>query len=344
MIQELVPAYLTAFVVGDKGVADQNGREACRLAEDLIRQVNLCQSAVAGLDVRWSAENAEVVAALAEVASCCRPDDGEVSEALLGRLRRAGRRLRNAVEPVPAAAGPSLLEALPVPEDLQPLADPAGPAAREKPPAPPPIPPTRQVQAGPSGQSTIEEPAYRFELVGDIWHLRYGNEKGTIADTLKGLKCLARLLRSPHLPINALDLEGGDSTKFPAGWGKDAKVPQEVEAAYRERVRQLLGDRAEAEERQDQEEYDRIDAELQTIMDELKRAKGLGGRRRDNGPLTEAAQAHDRVEKALKAVYARLEQKGLPALAAHLKKHIRAEEPTFAYRPGVPAPDWKVAF
>src|SRR5262249_26470115 len=138
--------------------------------------------------------------------------------------------------------------------------------------------------------------------------------------------------------------EGSDSTRFPAGQSHDPVLTDEAKESYLRRYRQIETEQKEAGDQGDGEEYERLENEKRTILNHLAKAKGLKGRDRSLGPASEAVRAHDRVEKAIQAVYARLTKKNLPTLAAHLKKHLQSEEPNFAYRPDVPAPDWKVAF
>jgi hypothetical protein len=128
-IQQLAPAYLAAKVnAANKGLAEHYGGKACQLAKDLDRQVAECLRILAAYTGQGSSQEAEVIAALEAVASCCRPGDGqEEFEARMQRLELAGRRLRGAMEAVPIRP---LVEAL---EHAESLAVPPEPGAPQGP-------------------------------------------------------------------------------------------------------------------------------------------------------------------------------------------------------------------
>jgi hypothetical protein len=60
-------------------------------------------------------------------------------------------------------------------------------------------------------KSPAQRANHLFELVGRMWHLRYGKEEGDFPKfRFKGMAFVAKLLASPNRLISAFDLEGND--------------------------------------------------------------------------------------------------------------------------------------
>jgi hypothetical protein len=217
---------------------------------------------------------------------------------------------------------------------------PAAPGAESTPPAFESDPP------GPIDAKGLvpKENGFRFQRVGSVWHLQFGDEKTELADTLSGLIIVARLLQKKHAAIPALQIEGHDRAAIPQIQRDAPVMGEEEKASCRQRlaeVEQAMGDVAEWK---DQSEYNKLVGEKEQIIAQLTAAVGAkGDRLLDAG--NESHKAAERVKKAIAAVGEKLKtrQCGMPNLAAHLKRNIKKEGQDFAYRPGEPAPDWVIS-
>jgi hypothetical protein len=147
---------------------------------------------------------------------------------------------------------------------------------------------------------------------GAAWSISWRGELATIADA-KGVHDLATLLGHPRTPIHVLDLIGTGYTGGSAG----PLLDQQARTAYRQRLRQLTDELAEAEEFADVGRTERLRAEQQFLAHELAAALGLGGRARVAG---------DPVERAHKAISMRIAAaiKAIDRVHAPLGRHLRA--------------------
>lgn len=192
---------------------------------------------------------------------------------------------------------------------------------------------------------SVERGVFRRE--GDTWSIGLGGH-ATRLKHAKGLVYLAALLERPGTEIHALDLAarggaGGDGrVRATAADGLRAETDGDLgptldpaaKAAYRERVDELRGEIAEAEEWNDGERAARATAELETLTAALAAATGLGGRDRTAGSHAERARIS--VTRAIKAALDRIEEQS-PALGAHLRTTVRTG--TFcSYTPDPRAP------
>jgi hypothetical protein len=106
---------------------------------------------------------------------------------------------------------------------------------------------------------------------------------------LKGYSYLRELLRRPGLPVAAIDLvTGGSGTVEQSGVGP-LLDPSALES-YRQRLRDLDADIAEADDWSDPARREAIEAERNALVDELVAATGLGGRERAAGSSRERAR------------------------------------------------------
>jgi hypothetical protein len=136
---------------------------------------------------------------------------------------------------------------------------------------------------------------------------------------LRGFGYLRELLRRPHQPVAALDLAGsGAGVVAEPGFGE--LVDRQALAAYRQRLRDIDREIAEAEEWSDLGRLDTVHAERDALLHELARATGLGGRTRTAGSSSERARVA--VRKAVAAAIDRIATVD-EDLARHLRARVR---------------------
>jgi len=175
---------------------------------------------------------------------------------------------------------------------------------------------------------------------GEYWIAGWRGSSFRLRDTV-GLAYLARLLGAPGTEVHALDLiaaaAGGlhlrqppvDGIASPASTlgrrGVDEAsagplLDEQVRRAYRERLRELEEELAEAEQWHDQDRATRARAERAALTGQLGAAIGFGGRARNAARGAERARVS--VTKALRAAIRRIDEHD-PALAEHLHRSVR---------------------
>lgn len=221
--------------------------------------------------------------------------------------------------------------ALQAPQEAEPL---LGATTR----APVPEPSTPSARAGDT-----------FQQQGEVWELCFDGKPARVAH-LRGLGYLAELLRRPDEPVHALQLAtSGPSAKASvrealhdgqlqvSNGGSDPLIDAQAREAYRSRVRDLRADLAEAEEHHDLGRAQRLQAELDMLLDELKRTSALGGRARTSPSATERARVN--VTRAIKLALRRIASQH-PELAKHLEHAVRTGTHC-SYSPEVPR-EWEL--
>ena len=204
---------------------------------------------------------------------------------------------------------------------------------------------TKEILNEPIEPPLQAETVFRFERIGNIWHLQYHNEKTEIADTFDGLAIIARLLQKKHTPIAALELEGHDETRIPR---TQTDAPTLDEPAIRD-LKRKLSEIAEAmkevEGFKDQTEYREHERRKDEIEKQLRADTGLGGKARRLSPGNEGNKGAERVRKAIAAVRKQFlkPDHNMPTLWQHLDE-IKKEGAQFAYRPSSPEPNWRISF
>ncbi|MER5982571.1 AAA family ATPase [Streptomyces sp. NPDC001787] len=201
--------------------------------------------------------------------------------------------------------------------------------------------------ASPQARSTPRPPpggiavpaAAEFRRNGPVWSLRWAGVSVHVPDA-KGLRDLHTLLRVPGSDVPAVHLlapEGGEQVVAARRLGGDPVLDEEARRRYKERLDRLDAEIDRAAARDDMRRVGEYDRERRSLLDELRRAAGLGGRTRRLG---------DESERARKTVTARIRDtlRKLdtlhPALAAHLRESVTTGT-TCAYRPG-DLPDWRL--
>ncbi|MDQ3738330.1 MAG: hypothetical protein M3337_04090 [Actinomycetota bacterium] len=160
---------------------------------------------------------------------------------------------------------------------------------------------------------------------GAWWTAGCGDTVVRLHDT-KGLSYLAELVGHPGTERHALDLvdlvEGVSDVGIDRRRLGDAGLLLDASsrAAYRHRVAELRDDVEEALAVEDDDRAATLQAELDSLVGELARAFGLGGRNRMASSVAEKARLN--VTRALRAALAKLAA-ALPAPGAVLDRRVR---------------------
>jgi hypothetical protein len=155
--------------------------------------------------------------------------------------------------------------------------------------------------AKPSPPPQPSAASLRLHRDADVWLLSYGERSFRLHDA-KGLRILDVLVREPRREHHVLDLvePTGALDTGDAGELLDAQA----RAQYRERVASLREQLAEAETDHDLGQAERLQNELEALLDELSRAVGLSGRNRKSGAAVERARVN--VQRRLKDALRRI--------------------------------------
>jgi len=183
-------------------------------------------------------------------------------------------------------------------------------------------PPDEPVRApGPGGAVIAPWQGGVFEAEGEYWTVVWEGTVRRIRD-MRGLHHIAQLLREPGREFHVLDLAstaGRWANRPPETCGLEV-LDASAKSAYRQRLRDLHGELAEAEQLGDLGRAGRIRVERDALMDQLTTALGLGGRDRRTADATERARSTvtQAIRKAIKHIHA-----ALPGLGDELRLHIR---------------------
>jgi tetratricopeptide (TPR) repeat protein len=152
---------------------------------------------------------------------------------------------------------------------------------------------------------------------GEDWRLDAGTETVRLRDG-RGVGYLRALLAAPGQEIAALDLAaGGAGIRVPEG---APMLDDAARAAYRRRLAALDEQLDAADRAGDVDRARAAQAERTTVLAELRRATGLGGRPRTGAGETERARVS--VTQALWASVDRVES-AAPLAGAHLRASLR---------------------
>jgi hypothetical protein len=206
---------------------------------------------------------------------------------------------------------------------------------------------------------------YLFELVGDIWHLQFEEEKGDFSNKeYCALRYTARLLSSANilLDMGQLGALGRQASRAPASakpiqhlqtpFTKDRKQPITKGQSF-DFTRDAEGGRAvsaemlalrkqydEAVELNNEDAKATILIEMEKLHESESKDVNRRGKARRLG-MTDEDRAAECVRKALDLLREKLADTGMPRLAEHLKK-IKKENTSFIYHPGAQPPAWIV--
>ncbi len=172
------------------------------------------------------------------------------------------------------------------------------------------------------------QPALAWTIAphGSSWLITIA-DRSVLAPSVRGMPLLARLAARPHIEIHSLELVAGEAETDSGDAGE--LLDDKARSAYRNRLSVLADKLEDAEARGDVDGAETIRDEHETLLKELSRAVGLGGRVRRAGAATERARvtAQRRLREAIRKI-GELD----PELAEHLDGAIRTG--TFCvYRP-----------
>ncbi|MCE9635612.1 MAG: hypothetical protein K8T90_07900 [Planctomycetes bacterium] len=148
-------------------------------------------------------------------------------------------------------------------------------------------------------------PAAVFRKQGITWHVEFEGRTCSVGQSI-GMEYIAELLRNPHRDIHSAKLRDGvaheeSRVRGSAGDALDSEALQ----GYRNRLADIDGELADAEERADVVGQERLQREREKLLGEVRRATGLGGRPRHVADDVERARqavstAIHRAKKAIK--------------------------------------------
>ncbi|MCA1711368.1 MAG: hypothetical protein LC789_06915 [Actinobacteria bacterium] len=136
----------------------------------------------------------------------------------------------------------------------------------------------------------------------------------------RGLHHLHALVSAAGREVHAVDLVTPGASALVTSHARQALLDGTAKVAYRRRISELQAQVAEAEEDGDVETAAQAASELETLLGELRRAVGLGGR--DRHAPDDAERARVAVRKAVTAALTRLAEHD-PSFAAHLRASVR---------------------
>ena len=171
--------------------------------------------------------------------------------------------------------------------------------------------------AGPLASLTPPAGQWTLRRDGPDWLLTAGDERARLRDS-RGMAYLRALLAAPGREITALDLVAGG-----AGLAAAAAEPvldAAARDAYRRRLAALDDVLEAADADGDSGRAQRAAAERDALLDELRRATGLGGRNRGMSGADERARVN--VTRTLRTALDRIAD-AAPKAGAHLTASIR---------------------
>ncbi len=179
---------------------------------------------------------------------------------------------------------------------------------------------------------TSELPALRRD--GDVWHIRWAG-RTLHARHYRGLADLALLIAHPGRRFAATELVVATSGDPPPRATTSGPILDETaRAQLQTRLEELEDERATALAADQLERAARLEAERDAILDELRAATGLGGRRRALGD--DAERARKAVTARIRETIARLRQLD-GSLGDHLERSVETGS-TCVYAPPTPLP------
>jgi DNA-binding response OmpR family regulator len=138
--------------------------------------------------------------------------------------------------------------------------------------------------------ATVDEDEAVLRKEGEYWTVGDRESMFRLRDA-KGLGYLAVLLAQPGQELHALELERPGTSGAPLGDAGEV-LDASARAAYRRRLEELASELEEARAHHDLGRIDRLEAESDTVTQELERAFGLGGRARRAGSASERARVN----------------------------------------------------
>lgn len=154
-----------------------------------------------------------------------------------------------------------------------------------------------------------------FKHEDKIWYFAFEGAESTMTE-LKGFHDIQRLLSTPDQDVHCTELMGSESNMAKDDVILDSRARRE----YNNHIRDLRRDMAEAEEMNDLGRKNKLQSELEEILDHLSKELGLGKKSRKlNSPAEKARAAVTlRIRSAIKKIGS-----CHPPLAKHLSNSIR---------------------
>lgn len=159
-----------------------------------------------------------------------------------------------------------------------------------------------------------------LHLAAGRWAVTSPHGDGEVPDSL-GMGQLAQLLAAPGTELAAVDLAGaGAADAVPLASDLGPALDARAKREYRQRITELRTEIDEADAHHDLARAEKHRVEMEALIDELKRAVGLGGRDRPQGSGAERSRVN--VTRSLRRAIAGVEAV-VPALGAHLRVSVR---------------------
>jgi class 3 adenylate cyclase len=209
-----------------------------------------------------------------------------------------------------------------------------------------------RIEAARHQARAAESLAAVFRRDGEVWTIGYDGETFRLRD-VKGLRYIAMLLAQPRRDVHALELVQAAEGVAPAGTAVDLEAADlrlanesagpvldaKAREAYKSRLQELGDDLQQARDWNDPERVALLEAEIDTLTEELARATGLGGRDRELPSPAERARVS--VTKAIRAAVKAIDRHS-PALGSHLDASISTGRFCSYAPPGEVPPDWSL--
>jgi hypothetical protein len=170
--------------------------------------------------------------------------------------------------------------------------------------------------AAPAGSAPVTWPVGNvFRKEGSLWTVCFEHAVAHVPE-VRGLQDISQLLARPGDEMHCVALSGQTVDN-----GRGIEVlDEQAKRAYRSRLREIEAELEEAEAANDSGRAGRIEEERGHLLDEMRKATGLGGRDRKMGDPAERARTAVtwRIRHAIKKL-----ETAHPALARHLGHSIK---------------------
>jgi TolB-like protein/tetratricopeptide (TPR) repeat protein len=155
-----------------------------------------------------------------------------------------------------------------------------------------------------------------FRKEGALWMVCYEHEVAHVPE-VRGFRDIAQLLARPTEELHCTVLSGQPAGA--AGRGVEV-LDEKSRRAYRTRLCEIEAELAEAADANDPGRTERLEEEKERLLDEMRRATGLGGRDRKMGDAAERARSAVtwRIRHAIRKL-----EPAHPALARHLGHSLK---------------------
>jgi pimeloyl-ACP methyl ester carboxylesterase len=174
-------------------------------------------------------------------------------------------------------------------------------------------------RASGAARSAVPPPgAGEFRRQGEVWAISFAGQTVHLKHA-RGLNDLALLLAHPGRPIHSAELMVGQADEPATRFGADATLDERARLSFRRRISELDEQLERAQAAARDARVAGLEDERAALLEELRAATGLGGRRRALGDSGE--RARKAVTARIRDCIARLHQVH-PALASHLESSV----------------------